>query len=46
MDLATNKVFNSAPELLWALEDLLEEVEFAHATNPKNPLFEGSGRPH
>lgn len=41
MDLRENKVFNAAPELLWALEDMLEEVEFAYATNPKNPLFEG-----
>jgi hypothetical protein len=41
MTLANTKAFRSAPELLWALEDMLEEVEFAYATNPKNPLFEG-----
>lgn len=41
MALTDNKVFRAAPELLWALEDLLEVAEFAHAVDPKNPMYEG-----
>lgn len=43
MSLIDNKVFRAAPELLWALEDLLEVAEFAYATDPKNPMYEGWG---